>query len=49
MFYSVTGNIVHTDASYVAVECGGVAFRCSCSLNTLKKVGNIGSQTTLYT
>lgn len=49
MFYSVTGNIVHIDASSVAVECGGVAFRCSCSLNTLKKVGNIGSQTTLYT
>lgn len=49
MFYSVTGNIVHIDASSVAVECGGVAFRCSCSLNTLKTVGNIGSQTTLYT
>lgn len=49
MFYSVTGNIVHIDASSVAVECGGVAFRCSCSLNTLKKVGSIGSQTTLYT
>ena len=49
MFYSVTGNIVHIDASSVAVECGGVAFRCSCSLNTLKKVGNIGSQTTLFT
>lgn len=49
MFYSVTGNIVHIDASSVAVECGGVAFKCSCSLNTLKKVGNIGSQTTLYT
>ncbi len=49
MFYSVTGNIVYMDASSVAVECGGVAFRCSCSLNTLKKVGNMGSQTTLYT
>ena len=49
MFYSVTGNIVHIDASSVAVECGGVAFRCSCSLNTLKKVGSLGSQITLYT
>lgn len=49
MFYSVTGNIVHIDASFVAVECGGVAFKCSCSLNTLKKVGSLGSQTTLYT
>ncbi len=49
MFYSITGNIVMLDASSVAIECGGVAFRCSASLNTLKKVGNIGSQTTLYT
>lgn len=49
MFYSVTGNIVHIDATSVAVECSGVAFRCSCSLNTLKKAGNLGSQTTLYT
>lgn len=49
MFYSVTGNIVMTDATSVAVECGGVAFRCSASMNTLKKVGTIGSKTTLYT
>lgn len=49
MFYSVTGNIVHIDASAVAVECGGVAFRCSASVNTLKKAGTPGSKTTLYT
>ena len=49
MFYSVTGNIVHIDASAVAVECGGVAFRCSASVNTLKKVGTLGSKTTIYT
>ena len=49
MFYSVTGNIVHIDASAVAVECGGVAFKCSASVNTLKKVGTLGSKTTLYT
>ena len=49
MFYSVTGNIVHIDASAVAVECGGVAFKCSASVNTLKKVGNVGSKATLFT
>lgn len=49
MFYSISGNIIMVDASSVAVECGGVAFRCNSSLNTLKKVGTIGSRTTLYT
>ena len=49
MFYSITGNIVYADASSVAVECGGVAFRVSTSLNTLKKIAGIGSAATLYT
>lgn len=49
MFYSITGNIIMTDATGVAVECGGVGFKCSTSMNTLKKVGAVGSKTTLYT
>lgn len=49
MFYSVTGNIVATDASSVAVECSGVAFKCNASLNTLKKIGSTGNKVTLYT
>lgn len=49
MFYSITGNIIMTDATGVALECGGVGFKCSTSMNTLKKVGTIGSKTTLYT
>ena len=49
MFYSLTGNIIMLDASSVAIECGGVGFKCNASLNTLKKVGNVGSRTTLFT
>lgn len=49
MFYSVTGNIIMTDASCVAVECGGVGFKCSTSMNTLKKIGSTGGRVTLYT
>lgn len=49
MFYSLTGNIIMTDGSSVAVDCGGVGFKCSASLNTLKKVGSPGSRVTLYT
>lgn len=49
MFYSITGNIIMTDATGVALECGGVGFKCSTSMNTLKKVGTLGSKATLFT
>lgn len=49
MFYSITGNIIASDASSVAVECSGVAFKCNASLNTLKKTGATGNKVTLYT
>ena len=49
MFYSLTGNIIMLDASGFAVECGGVGFKCNASMNTLKKVGTVGSRTTVYT
>lgn len=49
MFYSLTGNIIMTDASSVAIDCGGVGFKCNASLNTLSKVGGQGSRITLYT
>ena len=49
MFYSLTGNIIMTDVSSVAIECGGVGFKCNASMNTLKKVGTVGSKTTLFT
>ena len=38
-----------TDATCVAIECGGVGFKCNASLNTLRKVGSAGSKVTLYT
>ena len=49
MFYSLTGKIIYTDASTVAVECNGVAFRCTTSINTLQKTGGVGNTVTLYT
>lgn len=38
-----------TDATGVAIDCGGVGFKCNTSLNTLKKVGGAGNKVTLYT
>ncbi|MBR1810491.1 MAG: Holliday junction branch migration protein RuvA [Clostridia bacterium] len=48
MFYSITGTIVALDASFVAVSCAGVAFRINTSLNTVKHIGGVGNNTTLF-
>lgn len=49
MFYSLTGKIVYSDISNVAIECSGIAFSLTCSANTLRSIGNVGSVATLYT
>jgi len=49
MFYSITGKIVHTGLTSLAVLTGGVAFEISTSLNTLQKSGGVGNEVTLYT
>lgn len=49
MFYSLTGKIVYSDISRVAVECSGIAFDVTTSVNTLRKIGNIGDTVTLFT
>ena len=49
MIYSLTGKVVHTDPSGVAVQCGGVAFYCAASLNTLRHIAAVGAEVTLYT
>ena len=38
-----------SDASSVALDCGGVGFRCFTSMNTLTRIGNTGETATLYT
>lgn len=49
MFYSITGKIVYIDTQSVAIETGGIAFRCSTTLTTLKRIGEKGNTATLYT
>lgn len=49
MFYSLTGKLVHMEPGMVAVECGGVAFRCAASMQTLKNMPRIGETVTVYT
>ena len=49
MLYSITGKVVHIEPSALAVQCGGVAFYCAASMNTLRRVGAVGDEVTLYT
>lgn len=49
MFYSLTGNIIYKDENSVALSCGGVAFRCFSTYNTLRKVTEKGGEVTLFT
>lgn len=49
MFYSLTGKIVYNDPQSVAINCGGVAYKCTVSFNSMTKIGSIGSEATLYT
>ncbi len=49
MFYSLTGKIVCTEPTFVAIDCGGVAYRCTASLNTIRQLPPNGGVVTLYT
>jgi len=49
MFYSLTGELVHTDLNSAAVSCNGIAFLCNVSMNTLQHLGPTGSTVTLFT
>lgn len=49
MFYSLTGKIVYSDITRVAIQCGGIAFDVTTSVNTLRRLGNIGDTATVYT
>jgi len=49
LFYSISGNVIFSDENSAAVECGGVAFRCFTSFNTLRKIGGTGQKVTLFT
>ena len=49
MFYSLTGNVVFTDESSVAIDCHGVGYLVYSSLTSLKKIGEIGDEATVFT
>ncbi len=49
MFYSLTGKIVYSDITRVAIDCNGMAFDITTSVNTLRRLGKFGETATVYT
>lgn len=49
MIYSLNGTLIYTDVNTAVVECGGVGFKCLSTLNTLRKLPQIGNKVFLYT
>ncbi len=49
MLYSVRGTLVHREPNRAVVECGGVGYLCSITMNTARRLPDIGSEVMLYT
>lgn len=49
MIYSLCGKLIHSEPSFVVVECGGVGYKCLTTLNTQRLLPKIGERCTLYT
>ncbi len=49
MIYSVSGKLIHKDASLAVVECGGVGYACRTTQTTLAAIGAVGSDVRLFT
>lgn len=48
MFYSLTGKIIHSEMGFTVIDVGGVGFKCSTSMYTLRSL-KTGEVATLYT
>ncbi|MFI3141036.1 MAG: Holliday junction branch migration protein RuvA [Clostridia bacterium] len=41
MFYSLTGDVIHTGINSISISCGGVGFLCLTSQNTLSELSGV--------
>ena len=49
MFYHVEGICAHKDQQFVVIDCGGVGYQVYTSLQTMSRMGEVGSKAKLYT
>ncbi|MDR2817507.1 MAG: Holliday junction branch migration protein RuvA [Oscillospiraceae bacterium] len=49
MIYSLTGRLTKKTESFVVIDCSGVGYKCSATLSTISKLGELNKDVTLYT
>ena len=49
MFYSLRGRLIYMGQGFVAIECGGVGYKCYTSLSTQSSLPAINNEAMLYT
>lgn len=49
MLYSLKGRLIASDVNFVVVECAGVGFKCFTTLTTVRDLGKVGDEVTIYT
>ncbi len=49
MFYYIKGELVYTDANSAVIDCNGIGYKMTVSLNTLSHLTRIGEKVCLFT
>ena len=49
MIYSLSGKLVHLEGSLAVIECNGVGYACKVSMQTIGRLGSVGSNVKIYT
>lgn len=49
MLYSLRGTLIHMEAGFAVIECGGVGYKCLTTLNTQRSLPKLHAEATLYT
>ena len=49
MIYSLRGTLTYEMQGFVVIECGGVGYKCSTSMTTMRALPKMGSEVTLLT
>ncbi len=49
MIYSLKGTLIHRTPAYIVIECGGVGYKCTTSLMTIRSLPDVGKECMVYT
>lgn len=49
MFYSLRGKLIYKSENTIAIECGGVGYKCYVTMNTISDLPNEGDEVMVFT